>query len=231
MISLRLVEDRFATAVLDIDGDAVERVAGEACEKGHATAACGIDVFDRMDSSAAGLGWESDLPLLKEYLAVTDFDEATKWAVEHGQADYMWSRRTVCAYVSTQAMPLLKQGIRINAICPGPTDTPLARANEERWLGFGTDFRAEVGSSPATPLEQAYPLLFLCSDAASAVNGITLTADSGYFTAGITESFSGEDRNTSAMSPSMVLGNAAPEVRLRRGSQPPPRTPARAVSV
>ncbi|WP_018500242.1 SDR family oxidoreductase, partial [Parafrankia discariae] len=77
-------------------------------------------------SSAAGLGWESDLPLLKEYLAVTDFDEATKWAVEHDKATYMWSKQAVCAYVATQAMPLLKQGIRINAICPGPTDTPLA---------------------------------------------------------------------------------------------------------
>ncbi|WP_018636511.1 SDR family oxidoreductase [Parafrankia elaeagni] len=140
-------------------------------------------------SSAAGLGWESDLPLLKEYLAITDFDEATKWAVDHGKADYMWSKRAVCAYVASQAMPLLKQGVRINAICPGPTDTPLARANEDRWLGFGTDYRAEVGTEPATPLEQAYPLLFLCSDAASAVNGITLTADSGYFSAGIAESF------------------------------------------
>ncbi|CAI7976116.1 Short-chain dehydrogenase/reductase SDR [Frankia sp. Hr75.2] len=101
----------------------------------------------------------------------------------------MWSKRAVCAYVATQAMPLLKQGIRINAICPGPTDTPLARANEERWLGFGTDYRAELGIEAATSLEQAYPLLFLCSDAASAISGITLTADSGYFTAGISDSF------------------------------------------
>ncbi|ABW10040.1 short-chain dehydrogenase/reductase SDR [Parafrankia sp. EAN1pec] len=140
-------------------------------------------------SSAAGLGWEANLPLLKEYLAITDFDEATKWAVEHGKADYMWSKQAVCAYVATQAMPLLKQGIRINAICPGPTDTPLARANEERWLGFGTDYRAELGIEAATPLEQAYPLLFLCSDAASAINGITIVTDSGYFTAGISDSF------------------------------------------
>ena len=34
------------------------------------------------------------------------------------------------------------------------------------WLGFGADYRAEVGSEPSTPLEQAYPLVFLCSDAA-----------------------------------------------------------------
>ncbi len=61
-------------------------------------------------------------------------------------------------------MSFLKQGIRINAICPGPTDTPLAQANKEMWLGFGADYRAEVGVEAATPLEQAYPLVFLCSD-------------------------------------------------------------------
>ena len=43
---------------------------------------------------------------------------------EHGKADYMSSKQAVCAYVARQAMPFLQQGIRINAICPGPTDTP-----------------------------------------------------------------------------------------------------------
>lgn len=140
-------------------------------------------------SSAAGLGWESNIPLLQEYLAIADFHEASNWAVEHNKADYMFSKQAVCAYVATQAMPLRKQGIRINAICPGPTDTPLSRANAERWLGFGSDYRAAVGIEPAQPIEQASPLLFLCSDAASAISGITLTADSGYFSSGISGSF------------------------------------------
>ena len=82
-------------------------------------------------SSAAGLGWETNLPELKEYLDVSDFDAASTWAQEHGRADYMWSKQTICAYVAREAMPFLKQGIRINAICPGPTDTPLAQANKD----------------------------------------------------------------------------------------------------
>jgi NAD(P)-dependent dehydrogenase (short-subunit alcohol dehydrogenase family) len=140
-------------------------------------------------SSAAGLGWEANLPVLKEYLAITDFDAASKWAVDNGKADYMHSKQAICAYVATQAMPLLKRGVRINAICPGPTDTPLAQANKDTWLGFGADYRAEVGVGAATSLEQAYPLLFLCSDAASAINGITMVTDAGYFSAGLTEVF------------------------------------------
>ena len=84
---------------------------------------------------------------------------------------------------------MLKRGIRINAICPGPTETPLAQANKEMWLGFGADYRGEVGIEASTPLEQAYPLVFLCSEAAAAINGITLVTDAGYLSSGITESF------------------------------------------
>ncbi|HWS48000.1 MAG TPA: SDR family oxidoreductase [Acidimicrobiia bacterium] len=140
-------------------------------------------------SSAAGLGWESNLELLKEYLDITDFDAASQWAQEHYKADYMSSKQAICAYVAREAMPLLKQGIRINAICPGPTDTPLAQANKDMWLGFGSDYRAEVGVEASTPLEQAYPLVFLCSDAASAITGTIVISDAGYLSSGLTGSY------------------------------------------
>ena len=39
---------------------------------------------------------------------------------DHGKADYMWSKQAICAYVAREALAFLKQGIRINAICPGP---------------------------------------------------------------------------------------------------------------
>jgi NAD(P)-dependent dehydrogenase (short-subunit alcohol dehydrogenase family) len=140
-------------------------------------------------SSAAGLGWEPNLPLLNEYLAIEDFDAAAQWAQDHGKADYMFSKQAICAYVASRALSFLRQGIRINAICPGPTDTPLAQANKETWLGFGADYRAEAGIEASTPLEQAYPLVFLCSDAAVAITGTIVITDAGYFSAGMTESF------------------------------------------
>jgi len=140
-------------------------------------------------SSAAGLGWEKALPELQELLDTPDFDAAVAWVEKHGKANYMAMKQAMCAYVATQAFPMLKRGIRINAICPGPTDTPLAQANKEMWLGFGADFRGEVGIQASTPMEQAYPLLFLCSDAASVINGITLVTDAGYMSSGITGTF------------------------------------------
>jgi len=142
-------------------------------------------------SSAAGLGWEASLEELTGLLDTPDFETGVAWFEEHGMADYFHTKQAVCAYVARQAFPLLKQGIRINAICPGPTDTPLAQANKEMWLGFGADYRAEVHIEASTPLEQAYPLVFLCSPAASAINGITLISDAGYMSSGITESYPG----------------------------------------
>jgi NAD(P)-dependent dehydrogenase (short-subunit alcohol dehydrogenase family) len=140
-------------------------------------------------SSAAGLGWEKNLEMLKELLAKPDFDDAVAWVQKEEKANYFWMKQAVCAYVSSQAFPMLQRGIRINAICPGPTDTPLAQANKEQWLGFGADFRSDLGIQASTPMEQAYPLLFLCSDAASGINGVTLISDAGYISSGITGSY------------------------------------------
>lgn len=140
-------------------------------------------------SSAAGLGWEANLDKLREYLATPDFESAVDWIATNGGADYMSSKQAICAYVSSKAFDLLKRGVRINAICPGPTDTPLAQANKEMWLGFASDYRAELEIEPSTPMEQAYPLLFLCSDAAVAITGQVVVTDVGYFASGLTESY------------------------------------------
>jgi NAD(P)-dependent dehydrogenase (short-subunit alcohol dehydrogenase family) len=143
-----------------------------------------------MISSAAGLGWEPNLDLLKEYLDTPDFDSAVAWIEVHpDRNDYMWSKQAICTYVARQALAMARRGLRINAILPGPTDTPLARANEEVWLGTGADYRDEAGIAASTPEEQAGPLVFLCSDAARHVNGITMVTDAGWVASGVTGSF------------------------------------------
>jgi len=161
-----------------------------------ATGVLGAGSAIGMISSTAGLAWEKNLTAVLDYLATPDFDSAVAWIEAHhddpdspGRADYMWSKQAVCGYVASQAYAMQKRGIRINAIMPGPTDTPLARSQEDLWLGFGTDYRDEVGVKASTPEEQAAPLVFLCSDAAVYVNGQTLITDAGYVSSGLTESF------------------------------------------
>jgi NAD(P)-dependent dehydrogenase (short-subunit alcohol dehydrogenase family) len=142
-----------------------------------------------MISSAAGLGWEANLDLVLEFLEIEDFDDATAWCHEHDRATYMWSKQAINGYVAREALPLLARGIRINAILPGPTDTPLAQANADTWLSFGADYREAAGIDASTPLEQAYPLVFLCSDAAAGINGITMVTDAGFVGAGVSRAF------------------------------------------
>jgi NAD(P)-dependent dehydrogenase (short-subunit alcohol dehydrogenase family) len=133
-------------------------------------------------SSSAGLGWEANYAALNRLLDIRDFEEASAWMRDHALADYRGSKQAVCAYVAREALNYLKRGVRINALCPGPTDTPLARAHD--WLANGTDFRQQAGVQPHTPMEQAYPMAFLCSPAASAITGITLVSDLSWFSAG-----------------------------------------------
>ena len=142
-------------------------------------------------SSTAGLGWRKHLDEVKAYLdAAPDFDSAVAWiAANPDKASYTWSKQTINVYVQSRALEFLKQGIRINAILPGPTDTPLARANAETWLGFGTDYRGDAGIEASRPDEQAGPLVFLCSDAASHVSGEILIVDAGFTGSGVTGAY------------------------------------------
>lgn len=143
-------------------------------------------------SSVAGMGWENDLDLLLDFLETPDFDAAVEWVKAHeseGIIHYGTSKKIVNAYVATQGIRLLKKGIRINAICPGPTDTPLAQANADLWLTFAQDYRDETGSKVHTPEQMGDVMAFLNSAAAFGVNGITLLVDYGHTMASLTGAY------------------------------------------
>lgn len=143
-----------------------------------------------MISSTAGLAWEKNLERLKAYLDTPDFESAVAWVEANpGTADYMWSKQAINAYVAREALPMLQRGIRLNAILPGPTETPLALSQKELWLDFGSDYREAAGVAASTPEEQASVLAFLCSDAARYMAGQVVVVDAGYVAAGISGSF------------------------------------------
>src|SRR5690242_14731963 len=80
-------------------------------------------------------------------------------------------------YVARQAYELLVRGIRINAVLPGPTDTPLGRAHD--WLRAGTAFREATGTPPMSPEQMGDAMVYLNSDAASGISGALLIVDNG----------------------------------------------------
>jgi NAD(P)-dependent dehydrogenase (short-subunit alcohol dehydrogenase family) len=140
-----------------------------------------------MISSVAGLGWESQMPTLIDFLSTPDYESADSWIEAHeGTDSYSFSKQAMNCYVARRSYPLLKKGIRINAICPGPTDTPLARANAEQWLGFAQDYRDETGTPYLTPDQMGDTMVFLNSDAASGISGVNLLVDAGHVMSSLT---------------------------------------------
>jgi NAD(P)-dependent dehydrogenase (short-subunit alcohol dehydrogenase family) len=143
-------------------------------------------------SSLAGLGWENDLSRIQEFLATPDYESAEAWIAAHeaeGFIHYGFSKQVINAYVAWQAFPLLKKGVRVNAICPGPTDTPLAQANADLWLAFAQDYRDATGSTVHTPEEMASVMVFLNSAAARGISGVNLLVDKGHAMSSLTGSF------------------------------------------
>ena len=141
-------------------------------------------------SSVAGMGWQANLPALKEFIAISDWNAAWAWIESHaGTNTYVFSKQCMNFYTAHQAFSLLKRGIRINAIEPGPTDTPLARANADVWLRFGRSYREEAGVETLTPEQMADVLVFLCSPAASGISGISMLVDQGLVNSGIAGGF------------------------------------------
>jgi len=80
----------------------------------------------------------------------------------------------------TACLELGMFGIRVNAICPGVIDTPMASA-----LGMPPEIMESIGKAHALgrigkPIEVARAVLFLASDDASFVSGAALTVDGGF---------------------------------------------------
>ncbi len=137
-----------------------------------------------MISSVAGLSWQANLKQLREFLANSSWEEAEAWLRGHqGNDTYTFSKQAMNAYVATQSMSLRSRGVRLNAVMPGPTDTPLARANQDTWLGFGQGYRDAIGVDFLQSGQIASAMLFLASSAASGVNGCSLLVDHGHITA------------------------------------------------
>jgi len=83
-----------------------------------------------------------------------------------------------------QAAELGNLGIRVNAVAPGPVDTAMAR--NVHTAGIRADYHDAIPLNRyGTEEEIAAAVAFLCSDAASYVNGQTLAVDGGFDAAGI----------------------------------------------
>jgi NAD(P)-dependent dehydrogenase (short-subunit alcohol dehydrogenase family) len=96
-----------------------------------------------------------------------------------GSAVYAASKAGIIGLMKSLAVEYGPQGLRVNALLPGGTQTPMADAmiNTDEMKAFVRNMHAL--KRIAAPEEQARAALFLASDAASFVTGSAMLADGG----------------------------------------------------
>ncbi len=93
-----------------------------------------------------------------------------------GSGAYCASKAGVVGLTKATALEYASKGIRVNALCPGSTATPMsARMRARR---SAPPVESPLGRQ-ATPEEQAEAALFLASDRSSFITGIVLPVDGG----------------------------------------------------
>jgi NAD(P)-dependent dehydrogenase (short-subunit alcohol dehydrogenase family) len=102
-----------------------------------------------------------------------------------GMPAYVASKHAVIGLTKTAAGEVARQGIRVNAVCPGPVDTRMIHSlGTQLSPGDPTAFRQRYESALptgryTTPEEIANMVLFLCSDLASNTTGGQFVVDGG----------------------------------------------------
>lgn len=98
-----------------------------------------------------------------------------------GHAPYVASKHAVLGLTKTAALEYAKQGIRINAVCPGAIETALLDSFTK---GDSTTLEYMKSLHPigrlGKPEEIANAVVWLCSDEASFVLGQGITVDGGF---------------------------------------------------
>jgi NAD(P)-dependent dehydrogenase (short-subunit alcohol dehydrogenase family) len=97
-----------------------------------------------------------------------------------GQPQYTAAKHGVLGLTKQAAQEYARDGIRVNAVLPGQTETAPMRAYLDAQPDHGERIlRRLPAGRMATPEEIAESIVWLCSDAASYVNGVSLLVDGG----------------------------------------------------
>jgi 2-hydroxycyclohexanecarboxyl-CoA dehydrogenase len=95
----------------------------------------------------------------------------------YGETVYAGAKGGIIAFTKSLAREVIRKNVRVNCVCPGPTDTPLFATQPQKMRD------ALIGAIPmrrlAQPSEVADGILYFASDRASYVTGQVLSVSGG----------------------------------------------------
>ena len=111
---------------------------------------------------------------------------ASDWGLKGGDraAAYCASKGAIIQLTKAMAIDHARDGVRVNAVCPGDVDTPmLSNEAEDKDIDLDEFLAQAAEESPngriGTPEEVAALILFLASDAATHITGTAIPIDGG----------------------------------------------------
>jgi NAD(P)-dependent dehydrogenase (short-subunit alcohol dehydrogenase family) len=129
--------------------------------------------------SAVFYAMKAEVPAMRASggTAIVNTASVTSVMAGPGMPAYIASKHAVAGLTKASSLDLIPYGIRVNAVCPGITDTPMLS---------GAPPEARAGMAKMTPIgrlatadEIAKAVLFLASDAASYMVGSLMMVDGG----------------------------------------------------
>jgi len=137
-------------------------------------------------ASTAGMAWRSNLNNVETLLAKDSFEAADAWLQsEEGAAisadAYAFSKQCMIVYAFNKAGELAKGNIRINTICPSPTESAFTDQMAEIGLGKDvTDMFTPANGKYANGGDMGDALIAINSQLFRFVSGCVIPVDWGY---------------------------------------------------
>ncbi|SHI16962.1 NAD(P)-dependent dehydrogenase, short-chain alcohol dehydrogenase family [Sporobacter termitidis DSM 10068] len=121
------------------------------------------------------------LPNMKEGACIINTSSITAYKGDETLIDYSATKGAVVSMTRSLSMSLIKRGIRVNAVAPGPVWTPLIPSSfsPQEVEKFGQD--APIGRA-AQPFELAPTYVYLACDDSAYVSGQVLHVNGGTIT-------------------------------------------------
>ena len=118
------------------------------------------------------------LPHLREGSTIINTTSVTAYKGSPQLLDYCSTKGAIVSFTRSLSQGLVEQGIRMNAVAPGPIWTPLIPATmpEEKVAEFGTNVPMK---RPGQPDEVAGCYVFLASEDSSYIAGQVLHPNGG----------------------------------------------------